>query len=66
MDNYDSEEEIVSNFKQKKTTSMQLKKLQQVSSFLGCCPFNHLPATVKTYNNLEVWPIHYPEENNLT
>jgi hypothetical protein len=49
MDNYDSEEEIVSNFKQKKTTSMQLKKLQQVSSFLECCPFNHLPATVKTY-----------------
>lgn len=62
MDNYDSEEERVNNFKQKKTTSMQLKKLQQVSSFLGCSPFNLvLPVTVKTYNNLEVWPIHYPK-----
>ncbi|KAE8076147.1 hypothetical protein FH972_014812 [Carpinus fangiana] len=34
MDNYDSEEEIVSNFKQKKTTSMQLKKLQQELNML--------------------------------
>lgn len=32
MDNYDSEEEVVKNRKQKKATSMQLKKLQQVIS----------------------------------
>lgn len=35
MDNYDSEDEIVNNFKQKKATSTQLKQLQQVSSFVG-------------------------------
>lgn len=34
MDNYDSEEERVNNFKQKKTTSMQLKKLQQELNML--------------------------------
>ncbi|XP_062166788.1 DEAD-box ATP-dependent RNA helicase 13 isoform X2 [Alnus glutinosa] len=34
MDNYDSEEEIVNNFKQKKTTSIQLKKLQQELNML--------------------------------
>ncbi|KAG6732391.1 hypothetical protein I3843_01G167300 [Carya illinoinensis] len=34
MDNYDSEEERVNNFKQKKATSMQLKKLQQELNML--------------------------------
>jgi hypothetical protein len=40
MDDYDSEEERVSNFKQKKATSLQLKKLQQVASFSGCSCFS--------------------------
>lgn len=33
MDDYDSEEEKVNNIKQKKATSVQLNKLQQVASF---------------------------------
>ncbi|KAF5465821.1 hypothetical protein F2P56_015792 [Juglans regia] len=39
MDNYDSEEERVNNFKQKKATSMQLKKLQQELNMLLSRPF---------------------------
>lgn len=38
MDDYDSEEERVSNFKQKKATSLQLKKLQQELNMLLSCP----------------------------